>query len=68
MQEQNKNNAIFIGGMFLATLIVFFTIVMLTYVGKGGLWSVILPLAAEGYGLYGFIKKIWEYNPNNNDK
>lgn len=67
MQEQNKNNAIFIGGMFLATLIVFFTIVMLTYVGKGGLWSSILPLAAEGYGLYIFVKKIWEYKPDKED-
>lgn len=67
MQEQNKNNAIFLGGIFLAALVVFFTIVMLTYIGKSGLWAVILPLVAEGYGLYGFVKKILEYKPDKGD-
>ena len=68
MQEQNKNNAIFIGGIILAALAVFFTVVMLTYVGGRGLWSTFLPLVAEGYGLYGFIKRIWKYNPNNREE
>jgi len=68
MQEQNKNNAIFIGGIILAALAVFFTVVMLTYVGGKGLWSTPLPIVAEGYGLYGFVKRIWKYNPNNRDE
>ena len=56
MQEQNKNNAIFLGLVFLAALVVFFTVVMLTYVGKAGLWSAILPVAAIGYLVYGLVK------------
>ena len=65
MQEQNKNNAIFIGGILLAALVVFFTVVMLTYVGKAGIWSTPLPLVAEGYGIYGFVKRIWKYKDGN---
>ena len=56
MQEQNKNNAIFLGLMFLAALVVFSTVVMLTYVGKAGWWSAILPVLAVGYTVYGIVK------------
>ena len=56
MQEQNKNNAIFLGLVFLALLVVFFTVVMLTYVGKDGLWSAVLPVCAIGYALYALVK------------
>lgn len=66
MQEQNKNNAIFLGGLFLALATVFFTVVMLTYVGKGGLWSAILPVVSVGYGIYNFVKKFWAYKDGNN--
>lgn len=56
MQEQNKNNAIFLGGIFLILAVVFFTVVMLTYLDKSGLWAVPFPVAAIGYGIYAFIK------------
>ena len=68
MQEQNKNNAIFLGGIILAALVVFFTVVMLSYVGKAGLWAVILPLVAEAYGVYAFVRKIWNYKPDKEEK
>ena len=61
MNPQNKNNAIFLGLVFLAALVVFFTIVMLTYVGKAGLWSAVLPVLAIGYGVYGLVKKAIVY-------
>lgn len=61
MQEQNKNNAIFLGLVFLAALVVFFSVVMLTYVGKAGLWSAVLPVLAIGYGVYGLVKKAIVY-------
>lgn len=61
MNPQNKNNAIFLGLVFLAALVVFFTIVMLTYVGKAGLWSAVLPVAAIGYAVYGIVKKAIVY-------
>lgn len=61
MQEQNKNNAIFLGLVFLAALVVFFSVVMLTYVGKAGLWSTILPVLALGYAVYGIVKKAIVY-------
>lgn len=61
MQEQNKNNAIFLGLVFLAALVVFFSVVMLTYVGKAGLWSTILPVLALGYAVYSIVKKAIVY-------
>jgi len=66
MQEQNKKNAIFLGGIFAVLLLVIFTVAMLTYVGKAGAWSAILPLVAEGYGVYWFIKLV--ILPNRVDK
>lgn len=61
MQEQNTKNAIFLGGIFSVLLLVIFTVAMITYVGKAGAWSAILPLVAEGYGVYSFVKKVWKY-------
>ena len=68
MQDYNKKNLYFLLCVFAGLLVVFFTVVMLTYVGKRGLWSVILPLVAEGYGVYAFVKKIWQYKPDKEDK
>ena len=61
MNPQNKNNAIFLGLVFLAALVVIFTIVMLTYVGKEGIWSAVLPVLAIGYAVYGLVKKALVY-------
>ena len=61
MQEQNKNNAIFLGLVFLAALVVFFTVVMLTYVGKAGWWSAVLPVLAIVDSVYGLVKKAIVY-------
>lgn len=61
MQEQNKNNAIFLGLVFLAALVVFSTIVMLTYVGKAGIWSAVLPVLAIVDSVYGIVKKAIVY-------
>ena len=47
--------------MFLAALVVFFSVVMLTYVGKAGLWSAVIPVLAIGYAEYGLIKKAASY-------
>ena len=54
MQDWNKKNMIF--GAVVATigLTTFSTAVMLT---GGGWLSYVLPLVAEGYGLYAFYKK-----------
>ena len=57
MKEYNKKNLIFLAVIGLAALTAFFTVVMLTYVGKAGLWSAVLPVAAIVYGVYAFIKK-----------
>lgn len=67
MNEQNKNNAIFLGLVFLAALVVFSTIVMLTYVGKAGLWSAILPVLAIGYAVHGLVKKAIVYKKKMED-
>ena len=61
MQEQNKNNAIFLGLVFLAALVVFFSVVMLTYVGKAGWWSAVLPMLAIVDSVYGLVKKAIVY-------
>lgn len=55
MQDYNKNNAIFLGMVFVSLLVVFFTVVLLTY-AKNGLWSASLPIAAEAYGIYHIVK------------
>lgn len=61
MQEWNKKNMIF--GAVLATvgLTAFSTVAMLT---GGGWLAYVLPLVAEGYGLYHFYKK---YMPKKED-
>ena len=56
MQDYNKKNLYFLLCVFAGLLVVFFTVVMLTYVGKAGLWSVPLPLAAIGYSVYNIVK------------
>lgn len=56
MQEQNKNNLIFLGKIALVALTAFFTIVLLTY-AKDGLWSAPLPVLAIVYGIFCFVKK-----------
>lgn len=56
MQDYNKKNLIFLGVIAAAALTVFFTVVLLTYVGKSGLWSAPLPVTAVGYGIYAFLK------------
>ena len=61
MQEYNKKNLYFLLCVFAGALVVFFTVVMLTYVGKAGLWSALFPLAAEGYGLYHLVKLAIKY-------
>lgn len=68
MQEQNKNNAIFLGLVFLAALVVFFSVVMLTYVGKAGLWSAVLPALAIGYAVYSIVSKAIIYKKKMEDK
>lgn len=55
MQDYNKNNAIFLGMVFVSLLVVFFTVVLLTY-AKDGLWSAPLPVAADAYGIYHIVK------------
>ncbi len=67
MQEQNKNNAIFLGLVFLAALVVFFSVVMLTYVGKAGLWSAVIPVLAIGYAVYGLVQKAVSYKKKMED-
>ena len=57
MQDYNKKNLIFLSIIFAAALVVFFTVVMLTYVGRSGIWSAVIPVAAIAYGVYSFIKK-----------
>lgn len=59
MQDQNKNNAIFLGLIFLSLLVVFFTVVVLR--GYVSWWSAPLPVAAIGYAVYGLIKKAASY-------
>ena len=56
MQDYNKKNLYFLLCVTAGLLVVFFTVVMLTYVGKAGLWSVPFPIAAEGYALYCLVK------------
>ena len=56
MKDYNKENLLFMGKIFLIALVVFFTIVMLTY-AKDGLWSAPLPVLAVVYGVYSFIEK-----------
>ena len=57
MKDYNKRNLIFLAVIGLSALTVFFAVVMLTYVGKAGLWSTPLPVVALGYGVYCFIKR-----------
>ena len=56
MQDYNKKNLYFLLCVFACALAVFFSVVMLTYVGKSGLWCTPIPLAAEGYGIYHIVK------------
>ena len=56
MKDYNKNNLFFLLCVFGAALAVFFTVVMLTYVGGAGLWSAVLPVASDGYGIYCLVK------------
>ena len=56
MQDYNKKNLEFLVGVFVLALLVFFTVVMLTYVGKDGLWSAILPVLAIGCQVYSGVK------------
>ena len=68
MQDQNKNNAIFLGLVFLAALVVFFSVVMLTYVGKAGWWSSVLPVLAIVDSVYGIVKKAIAYKKKMEEK
>ena len=68
MNQQNKDNLIFLGKWALLALVVFFTVVMLTYVGKKGLWSTPLPLTAIGYGIYCFVKRYLKKKEENEEK
>ena len=62
MQDWNKKNMIFFAVVAAVAITVFSTAVMLT---GGGWLSFVLPLVAEGYGLYTFFKK---YKPDMDDK
>ena len=61
MQDYNKKNLFFLLCLFAGLLVVFFTVVMFTYVGKEGIWSVPFPLAAEVFGLYHLVKLAIKY-------
>lgn len=62
MQDWNRKNMIFFAVVATVAITLFSTVVMLT---GGGWLSYVLPLVAEGYGLYTFFKK---YNPPKEDK
>lgn len=62
MQDWNRKNMIFFAVVATVAITLFSTVVMLT---GGGWLSYVLPLVAEGYGLYAFFKK---YNPPKEDK
>lgn len=63
MQDWNKKNMIFFAVVATVAMTAFSTAAMLT---GGGWLSFVLPLVAEGYGLYTFYKK---YRPEKeNDK
>lgn len=55
MQDYNKNNLMFLLCVFACLLAVFFTVVLLTYVGKGW-WATLVPIAFEAYGIYHLVK------------
>ena len=62
MQEQNKNNAeLYCMPSDGGELVVFFSVVMLTYVGKAGWWSAVLPMLAIVDSVYGLVKKAIVY-------
>lgn len=54
MKDWNKKNLIFFAVVATVAITLFSTAVMLT---GGGWLSYVLPLVAEGYGLYTFYKK-----------
>ena len=57
MQEDNKKNLIFIAVIAFAALTVFSTVILCySYVGEGW-WTMPLPLAAIGYGIFALVKK-----------
>lgn len=60
MQDYNKKNLCFLLCIFAALAVVFFTVVLSTYV-DGGLWAAPLPLAAEIYGLHHLVKLAIKY-------
>lgn len=62
MQEWNRKNLIFFAVVATVAITIFSTVVMLT---GGGWLSYVLPIVAEGYGLYTFFKK---YNPPKEDE
>lgn len=62
MQDWNRKNMIFFAVVATVAIALFSTVVMLT---GGGWLSYVLPLVAEGYGLYTFFKK---YNQPKEDK
>lgn len=63
MNDYHKHSIIRGAVLFLVALVVFLTVVMLT---GGGRFSYVLPLLAEGYGLYAFFKKY--YPPEKDDR
>ena len=62
MQEWNRKNLIFFAVVATVAITIFSSVVMLT---GGGWLSYVLPIVAEGYGLYTFFKK---YNPPKEDE
>jgi len=54
MQEQNKENLLFLAKWAAIGLVIFFTVVMLTFVGAKNLWSAVVPVAAIAYAIREF--------------
>ena len=70
MQDWNKKNWILLAVLAGIGLTVFFTYILLWYANSevgGGLWSAPLPVAAIGYGIYTYWKKLWPLTKDNKE-
>lgn len=61
MQDYNKRNLLFLLGVFGLLAVVFFSVVMLNFLEKGGWWSVYVPTAYIIYCIVRDFRRLLKY-------